>query len=102
MTDIEWDELGPKRRERDLEWLSKRISWLSWHLTRAHWARMPAGSHHMFSEVMMFVPPYPLPQLETRDGYIDFSKKVSRLVRLAKLHNRYLDQSCKIQGLIIN
>ncbi len=106
MTDIEWDELGPKRRERDLEWLSKKISWLSWHLTRAHWARMPPGSHHLYMETAVF---FLLPIHKKEDWILDalererlHEKKVRRLIRQAKLHNRYLNQKCDILGMIIN
>ncbi len=114
MTDF-FEEHGPKRRDRDVEWLDKRITRLEWILTRAKWQRMPAGSHHMFMESGFC--PYPLPDLKITgksskskenqrlrilENFKKHDKKAKRLIRLAKLHNRYLSQYCDLRGLIIN
>ena len=97
---------GPRRRDRSLEFLSKRMSWLTWHLERAHWMRMPPGTHHMFMEKSTC---YLFPRFSIDSSMEDaieidrkHDKKVRRLVRMAKLFNRYQDQHCSITGLIIN
>lgn len=96
----------PKRRPRTVEWLDKKTTWLCWHLERGHWQRMPPGTHHLFEETesACFLPRIPKVATleEIKKIHEQYPRKVKRLQRYAKLHNRYLQQLCNLTGLIIN
>lgn len=90
---------GPYRRKRTIEFLNKKISYLNWHLERAHAERQDAGSHHYFEESQdRWI--YIFAEL-TADFRLDF-KKHRRICRMARLHNRLLNQWMDVSGIIIN
>lgn len=97
---------GPNWRERDLDFLNRRLSWLQWHLERAHWKRQPAGRHHMIREDDNFYPSILHGKEEEVLKMMESTKymqwKVRRCVKMAKLHNRYQDQHSSITWMIIN
>lgn len=95
----------PVWRTRTVEFLSQRMDELSEQLESENWEHKPPGCHHMYMETDEFYFP----------GYNDFKalenplqweqlrqRKATRLIRLAKLFNRYQDQYCGSVGLIIN
>ncbi len=99
MTDF-FEEHGPKRRARTLDWLDKRITHLEAVLTKAGWERdLRGGMHHMYNEIglskISFLP-------KTSEEFKVYDKKLFRFIRLAKLHNRYLSQYCDLRGMILN
>ncbi len=100
MTDIEWDELGPKRRARSVEWVANRMNELYEVLDNANIRRLDKyGCPHLFdADLVVFSI-----EMFADDGQpIDVKKWVRRKQRQVNLHRHYLGLWELATGIIVN